>query len=169
MSFEQLWDLLEAIQGQIRVFDNKAQVAIGINGVLIGFLVPEIGKAAEYGAHGMLQRLLITYILAGSGVAVSVVAAALAVYVVHPQIELKQPRSHFFFCHIAEKYGRNFELAIDGLKGLSSEDAIDQVAGQVAVNAFICDVKAKKCKPALLLTVFALTLSALSIIPYTSL
>ena len=168
MSFEQLWDLLEAIQGQIRVFDNKAQVAIGINGVLIGFLVAEIGKAAECGTHGIFRRLLITYILVGSGLAVSVVAAALAVYVVHPQIELKQPRSHFFYCHIAEKYGRNFDLAVDRLKRLSSEDAIDEVAGQVAANAIICDIKAKRCKPALLLTVCALTLYALSIIPYAS-
>src|SRR5579862_6292222 len=168
MTFERLWSLLEAIQTQIRAFDTKAQVAIGVNGVLVGFATAEIAKAAEYGASGMFYRFLLTCILAGTSLCASLIAIGFSIYVVHPQIELKQPRSHFFFCHLVEKYRRDFDKAIQALKGLSEEAELDEIASQVAVNSVVCDVKGRRCKPALLLTGFALALYALSVIPYSS-
>lgn len=168
MTFERLWSLLEAIQTQIRAFDTKAQVAIGVNGVLVGFATAEIAKAAEYGASGMFYRFLFTCILAGASLCAALIAIGFSIYVVHPQIELKQPRSHFFFCHLVEKYGRDFDKAIQALKGLSDEAELDEIASQVAMNSVVCDVKGRRCKPALFLTGFALALYALSVIPYSS-
>lgn len=168
MNFERLWSLLEAIQTQIRAFDAKAQVAIGVNGVLVGFATAEIVKAAEYGASGMLYRLLFTYIFAGASLCASLIAIGFGIFVVHPQIELKQPRSHFFYCHLVQGYGRDFDKAVQALKCLSAEDELDEVASQVAVNSVVCDVKGRRCKPALFLTGFALALYAFSVVPYSS-
>lgn len=168
MTFERLWSLLESIQTQIRAFDTKAQVAIGVNGVLIGFVTAEIAKAAEYGASGMFCRFLFTCIFAGASLCASLTAIGFSIYVIHPQIELKQPRSHFFFCHIVEKYGRDFGKAIRAIKELSEEEELDEIASQVVSNSIVCDVKGKRCKPALVLTGYALTLYALSVIPYSS-
>lgn len=168
MTFEHLWSLLEVIQAQIRAFDTKAQVAIGVNGVLIGFVTAAVAKAAEYGASGMFYRFLFTCISAGASLCASLVAIGFGIFVVHPQIELKQPRSHFFFCHLVEKYGRDFDKAIQALKSLSDEDEIHEVASQVAVNSLVCDVKGRRCKRALFLTGFALALYAFSVIPYSS-
>lgn len=166
MSFEQLWDFLGAIQTHIRAFDTKAQVAVGVNGVVIGLLVSEMSKAAEWGSPEIFGRFLAICILIGGGLVASASAAICAIRVLHPQIELKQPRSHFFFCHIVEQYGRDFERAVEGLKHLSAEDALDEVAGQVAVNAVVCDIKAKRCKATLWLTGVALTLYAISVVPF---
>ena len=168
MTFERLWSLLESIQAQIRAFDTKAQVAIGVNGVLIGFATSEVAKAAEYSASGMFYGFLFTCISAGASLCASLTAIGFSIYVIHPQIELKQPRSHFFFCHIVEKYGRDFGKAARAIKELSEEEELDEIGSQVVSNSIVCDVKGKRCKPAIVLTGCALALYALSVIPYSN-
>lgn len=168
MTFERMWNLLDSIQTQIRAFDTKAQVAIGVNGVLIGFISAEIAKAAEYGSMGMFYRFLLTCILAGTSLCLSLIAIGFSIYVVHPQIELRQPRSHFFFCHIVEKYGRDFDGAIQALQSLSAEEELHEIASQIVSNSIVCNVKGKRCRPALVLTGCTLALYAFSIVPYSS-
>lgn len=168
MTYERLWGLLDSIQTQIRAFDTKAQVAIGVNSVLIGFVSAEVAKAAEYGSTGMFYRFLFTCIFAAASLCVSLIAIGFSIYVVHPQIELQQPRSHFFFCHIVEKYGRDFDRAIQAIQGISAEEELREIASQVVSNSIVCDLKGKRCRPALVLTGCALALYALSIAPYTN-
>jgi hypothetical protein len=168
MTFDHLWSLLDSIQSQVRAFDTKAQVAIGVNGVLIGFVSAEIAKAAEYGSTGLFYRFIFTCVFAGASLCVSLIAIGFAVYVVHPQIELRQPRSHFFFCHIVEKYGRDFDRAVQALQGLSAEEELHEIASQVVSNSIVCDVKGRRCRPTLVLTGCALALYGFSIIPYSS-
>jgi hypothetical protein len=43
------------------------------------------------------------------------------------------------------------------------------VASQIAVNSFVCNVKAKRCRPVLLITTLAFGFYAVSIVPFVSL
>jgi hypothetical protein len=160
--------LLEAVKGQIRAFDAKAQVAIGINGVLVGFLISEFTKAAEFAALGFPWRLAGVCVITGLSLVCSVAAIVLGVRVIHPQLHLRQPHSRFFFCHIAEEFGGDFVRAGESLASLSDEESLRDVTSQIAVNAYVCNVKAKRCKPTLLLTAAAFFLYAVSIFPFAS-
>lgn len=168
LGLDHLWRLLDSVQEQIRAFDIKAQVAVGINGVLIGFLISQLMKDAELGGHNFHLRLLAALGLTGASILASVAAVIVGVRVIHPQLHLRQPSSMIFFCHIANECGRDFSHGGLKLSTLSDEEIRLDVANQVAVNSYICDVKAKRCKFALLATAGAFLLYALSVIPSAS-
>ena len=168
MNQEQLWNLLEATKSQIRSFDSKAQVALGINSFLAGLLGSQLIKSTEYAAEGMLIRFWITFIF-------SVVALGLVAYsffwslrTVHPQLRLSQPKSHFFFCHLVERYGRDFYAAANALESLDEKTASHEIATQIATNSVICDAKATRCRRALFSSGFALVLYLLTLLPFGS-
>jgi hypothetical protein len=168
VNFERSWDLLESVQGHIRAFDVKAQVAIGVNGVLIGFLISEFTKTAELAALGFKWRLAGVFVATGLSILCSLAAIVLGVRVVHPQLRMNQPRSRMFFCHIAEEFGKNFVRAGESLAALSDEESLKDVQNQIAVNAYVCNIKAKRCKPTLALTALAFCFYAISILPFGS-
>lgn len=168
MDFDRSWNLLESIQGHIRAFDTKAQLAIGINGVLIGFLISEFAKTAEFAALGFQWRLAGVFVATGLSVLCSLAAIVLGVRVVHPQLKLDQPPSRLFFCHIAEDFGKDFVRAGASLASLSDEASLKDVANQIAVNAYVCNTKAKRCRPTLMATALAFCLYAISIFPFAS-
>jgi hypothetical protein len=124
VDFDRSWGLLESVQGHIRAFDAKAQVAIGINGVLVGFLIAEFTKAAELAALGFPWRFAGVCIVTGLSLLCSLAAIILGVRVVRPQLHLRQPHSRFFFCHIAEEFGWDFIRAGDSLASLSDEESL---------------------------------------------
>jgi hypothetical protein len=168
VGLDHLWRLLDSVQGQIRAFDIKAQVAVGINGVLIGFLISQLMKDAELGGHDFHMRFLAALVLTGASILASVAAVLFGVRVIHPQLHLRQPSSMIFFCHIANECGTDFARGGRMISTLSDEDMNLDIANQVAVNSYICDVKAKRCKFALLATAGAFLLYALSVIPSAS-
>jgi hypothetical protein len=163
LTYEQLANLLEATKGQIRAFDNKAQVLLGVNGVLVGFIAAEVSKAAEYGANGMPARLIAMCILLGVAFLSSCASMALALFVIHPQLHLAQPTSKFFFCHLARDYGRDFARASQDLVNLQEPEASLDVGTQIYANAVICDVKSNRCRYGMWFTGLALAGYALSL------
>jgi hypothetical protein len=169
MRFEQFWDALEVVQGHIRAFDTKAQIAIGLNAAVIGLLIAELSKASDSYATGFGWRLGFTLALAFLSLCFSLVAIILGVRVVHPQLNLNQPYSRFFFCHLADRHRRDFAGAAEELLATTEGESMEELASQIAVNSFVCNVKAKRCKPVLLLTKLAFGLYAASIIPFVSL
>jgi hypothetical protein len=168
MEQEQLWKLLDSIQSQIRSFDTKAQVALGIDGFLAGLLGTQIVKTTEYAAAGMHIR----FYIALSFSVISPVAVAYSFFwglrTIHPQLHLKQPKSHFFFCHLVELYARNYNRAAEGLKTLSGEVVIHEIGTQIMANSVICDVKATRCRRALLFSGVALAFYLVTLLPVSS-
>jgi len=145
MSFDDLKDLLESIQAQIRSFDSKAQVLLGVNGLLAGFITAELAKGAEFGTV-MPCRFIFLTILLGLSVISTLISFGYALRVLNPQLHLKQPNSYFFFCHLADRYGRDYERAARELIALDETSASQDVSKQVLANAIICNTKAKRCK-----------------------
>lgn len=163
LTYEQLSNLLEATKGQIRAFDNKAQVLLGVNGVLMGFITAEVSKAAEYGANGLTKRLIAICILLGVAFLASCASMTFALFVIHPQLHLAQPTSKLFFCHLAREYGREFARASQDLVHLQESEASLDVGTQIQANAVICDVKSNRCRYGMWFTGLALMAYALSL------
>jgi len=163
MNYTQIWALLDSIQAHIRAFDVKAQIAITVNGILAGVIATEIVKASEYGGAGMHWRFLCVCLTAGMGLCASILAICLAIYVVHPQINLNQPSSHFFFWHIAARYEDDYALAAQEMKNLSEDAIVEDLATQVLANSIVCKLKAQRGKGAITLTGVALILYVASV------
>lgn len=163
MTYDQLTSLLEATKGQIRAFDNKAQVLLGVNGVLVGFITAEVSKAAEYGASGLPERFVAVCILLGVAFIVSCVSMAFSLLVIHPQLHLNQPDSKLFFCHLARDYGRDYARAARELVDFGEADASFDVGTQIQCNAIICDAKSVRCRVGMWLTGFAFLAYAMSV------
>src|SRR5438309_5838310 len=47
MEKEELWKLLDSLQGHIRAFDTKAQVALALDSLLAGLIGTEVAKSIE--------------------------------------------------------------------------------------------------------------------------
>ena len=163
MTYEQLTTLSAATKEQIRAFDNKAQVLLGVNGVLVGFITAEVTKAAEYGATGLPKRMIAICILLGAAFLASCASMALALFVVHPQLHLAQPTSKVFFCHLARDYGRDYTRASHDLVEMQEPEAAFDVGAQIQANAIICDVKSTRCRLGMWATGLALATYALSL------
>jgi hypothetical protein len=166
MNTEQLSKLLESIQAHIRVFDTKAQIALGLDSLLVGFVGVELGKGCELAAwdfHGKLIALLVT---AALSLIVAILSALLAIVTIVPRLELRQPSSHFFFCHLAEMYGRDYERAAVSLIELSEEQVQRQIATQIQTNALIGEAKAARSSRALYLMTGAFSLYIISLVPF---
>ncbi len=163
MNFDQLANLLENTKGQIRAFDNKAQVLLGVNGVLIGFVTAEITKAAEYGAAGLHKRFVLICFILGASFLAACLSMGYALFVINPQLHLSQPKSKFFFCHLASDYGRDFARAAADLIALTDTDALVDLGTQIQSNAIIADAKSTRCKHGMRLAGVAVLVYALSV------
>lgn len=165
MDRDAIWKLLGDVQAQIRVFDTKAQVALGIDGVLAGFLGAQLLKVAGDGAKAPMIPVVLALGLSLVSFTSMATSFALALRAVNPTLELKQPRSHFFFAHIAEKHGLDFNSAARDLIYLSEGKVVEELGTQVAVNSVIGTYKAQRCQRALIATAVALAFYLLSLIP----
>jgi len=162
MTFDRIKSLLESIQAQIRAFDSKAQVLLGVNGVLAGFISAELAKTTDYGL-GMPKRIVALAIVLSIAAIAALISFGLSLRVLNPQLHLSQPHSNFFFCHIAQHYGRNFKQAAQDFLALEEQAAAEDLAQQVLANSIICDVKAKRCSKAMKAVGVALLTYTLSI------
>lgn len=169
MRFAEFWDALEGVQSHIRAFDTKAQIAIGLNAGLIGLLIAELTKVADDYPLGFAWRFGAILLLAFLSLGLALIAVVLGVRVVHPQLKLNQPYSRFFFCHLAERHGRDFAAAASELRSTSDDESEAELTSQIAVNSYVCNVKAKRFRPVLGLTALAFGLYAISIVPFVSL
>jgi hypothetical protein len=165
MDRDSIWKLLGDVQSQVRVFDTKAQVALGIDGVLAGFLGAQLIRVAEEGARAQSMPFTVALGFSLMSFASMATSFALALNVVIPRLELKQPRSHFFFAHIVEQHGTDFDSAAKHLLYLGEERMLEQLGTQVAVNSVICKYKAERSRMALRATAAALAFYLLSLIP----
>lgn len=169
MTIDQLWKLLDSIQTQIRTFDTKAQIALGLDSVLAGLLGAQLAKGfelAKWHFDFILTSLLAISILSIGSL---VTSAFFAILTVIPRLHLDQPKSHFFFCHLVELYGRNFHAAEKSLIALDDQQMLRQLASQVQTTAIICDVKASRSLRALRFMTITLILYIATIWPLTTL
>jgi hypothetical protein len=165
MERDAIWRLLNDVQSQIRAFDAKAEVALGIDSILAGFLGVQSLKLAGDWPSAPLTPLIFAGVLLGLYFTCLMVSFAYALRTINPQLELNQPRSRFFFSHIAERHGRDFESAARDLCDANGEKVVLDLATQVAVNSYICDIKAQRCRKALLAAALALAFYLLTLIP----
>jgi hypothetical protein len=166
VTIEQLWRLLDSIQGQIRAFDTKAQVAIGLDSLLAGLLGTELVKGLEL-AKWHFGFTLVSFLgIATLSITGLLLSSIFAVLTIVPRLHLDQPKSHFFFCHLVDLYGRKFHAAEKGLIALTEDQKLHQLASQVQTNSVICDVKASRCRRSLWLMIASLLLYVLTFWPY---
>ncbi|MGA3047416.1 MAG: Pycsar system effector family protein [Terracidiphilus sp.] len=141
----ELASVLSSIKDQIRNFDAKAQIAIGIDGLIAGLLAAEIIKAAEYEASGMHLRFAGLIVIASLSIVCCGVSFAFAFLTVWPRLRFGQPRSHYYFRDLAQQYGADFERAAQSLRALSQPEAAMELGTQIQANALICTRKAAHC------------------------
>jgi len=166
MTNDQIWKLLDSIQAQIRAFDAKAQVALGIDSILAGLLGTEIVRGLEL-ANWRFDYILASFLAIAALSVVSLLASALfGIFTVVPRLHLDQPKSHFFFCHLVEIHGRKFEAAAKSLIALDQEEVARQLATQAQTIAVICDVKATRSLRALRLMTISLILYVITFGPF---
>lgn len=169
MNQEQLWKLLESLQGHIRAFDTKAQVALGLDSLLAGLIGAEIAKSVELSSWHLDGSVAWLCLLAGCSVAMLLSSVVFSIRTTLPRLHLKQPKSHFFFCHLVELYGRKFHEAAKSLIALPDDQISQELATQVQANAVICEAKSNSCRAALHLMVLSLVFYLLSFIPFGAL
>ena len=163
MTFDQMALFLETLKGQIRAFDAKAQLLLGVNGLLFGFITAEGAKAAEYGATGLHLRSVCVCIALVLAFCTSCISTFYALFVINPQLHLNQPTSRFFFCHLARDFGRDYQRAAETLRSLGDDDGSLDLGTQIQVNALICDVKATRCRRGMGWAGLALLMYAVSV------
>lgn len=166
MTNDQLWKLLDSIQAQIRTFDTKAQVALGIDSLLAGLLGTEIAKGLEL-ANWRFDYISSMFLAVAALSAIGLLTSALfAIFTVVPRLHLNQPKSHLFFCHLVEMYERRFGAAAKSLSALDENEIAHQLATQVQANAVICDVKATRSLFALRFMTISLILYVVTFVPF---
>ena len=162
MTGDRIWKILDGIQGQIRAFDTKAQITIGIDGVMAGFLAGQVMKVGDLWQRSTTP--LAIYFCLGIQVAALfsiIVSIAFAVLTIHPRLKLRQPRSRTFFAHVAQEFEDDYALAAEAYTQMADEALDKQVATQILANSRICSRKAYLFK-------FALFFTAVSVLLWVS-
>jgi hypothetical protein len=166
MTTDQLWKLLEATQAQIRAFDTKAQIVLGIDSVLAGFLGSQLLKAAEFSVKVEGKSITLLWILSISALATTLISLAFAAFTIHPMLKLDQPQSHLFFSHLVELYGRNFNKASEELQDHGEEALRKDLGTQIQTTAVICDIKAARFRKSITLMACSLALYSITLVPF---
>lgn len=169
MDKEQLWRLLDSLQAHIRAFDTKAQVALGLDSLLAGFIGAEIARGVELSSWHIDGSMAWLCAFAGCSVISLLGSMVFAIRTALPRLHLKQPKSHFFFCHLVELYGRRFGEAAKSLIALSDDQIAQELATQVQANAIICDAKSRGSQAALRLMMLSLVFYLMSFVPFGAL
>jgi hypothetical protein len=169
MDVEQLWKLLDSVQGHIRAFDTKAQVALGLDSLLAGLIGAEIAKGVELSSWNFDGSTMWLGIFTAFSIMSLLGSVLFAIRTALPRLHLKQPTSHFFFCHLVELYGRRYGQAAKCLVALSEDQIVQELAMQVQVNAVICDAKSRRCVAALRLMMLSLVFYLISFLPFGAL
>lgn len=167
MEGEQLWKILESIQAQIRAFDTKAQIVIGINGVMAGFVLTSMQKLSESTVDLTLRRVgVLSLVVSFFALAAAACSLFFAIFTVVARFKENQPRSLTFFGHIADTFGEDYERCARTYSQLTEEQFSNHVSYQILTNSGICAKKAGSFKPALRLMALGILFWFLSI-PFT--
>jgi hypothetical protein len=157
MNADRLWKILDAIQGQIRAFDTKAQIVIGINGILAGFFGASAGKLGETFAAAagtwlspwiIVFAVLTLLFMLGS--------ILIAVFTIHPRLHLNQPQSRIFFAHISNEFGADYPRMRQSYECLTEHEHQADLENQILTVSTICCKKARLFKYALFSMAIAL-------------
>jgi hypothetical protein len=149
MKPERLTGILQGVQDQIRFCDAKAQVVLGLNGILAGFLAAHTPAIASALARNWFHPLGWGLLIAASLYLLSLVLSfAFALHVVLPRLDVSQPDSRVFFAHIASEYKNNYEQIAKNLPALSEEELTADCAKQVLANSHVCIMKHKALRSA---------------------
>jgi hypothetical protein len=165
MNVEQLAKQLDSVQGHIRAFDSKAQVVLGIDGVLAGFVAAQLSSGLDMASWHLDPLSLFFIALSSIALILLLISVFWAIFTVFPRLKLGQPKSHFFFLHLAELYGKDFSKAGKSLINLSEEEQLHQLATQVHANAIIATAKAARSNKAILFMVTALLVFIVNLAP----
>jgi disulfide bond formation protein DsbB len=139
MKPERLTGILQGVQDQIRFCDAKAQVVLGLNGILAGFLAAQTPAIASALARNWPHALAWGLLTAASLYLLSLLLSfAFALRVVVPRLDVSQPDSCVFFAHIANEYKNNYEQIAKNLPALSEEELAADFAKQVLANSHVC-------------------------------
>ena len=139
MKAERLTGILQGVQDQIRFCDAKAQVVLGLNGILAGFLAAQTAGIASALARNWSHALGWGLLAAASLYLLSLVLSfAFALRVVLPRLDVSQPDSCVFFAHIANQYKNNYEQIAKTLPALSEEELAADFSKQVLANSHVC-------------------------------
>ncbi len=157
MKIERLAGVLQGVQDQIRFCDTKAQVILGLNGILAGFLATRASELASTIAGESRHVIAVGLFLSVALYLVFLVSSfAFGVRVVLPRLDVSQPDSCVFFSHIAAQHKNNYEKIAKELPGLSDEDLAADMAKQILANSHVCVRKHQSLRNSWVLT----TLSA---------
>jgi len=136
MKVERLLQILDGIQSQIRFLDTKAQIVLGIDGVMAGFL----GLHTKTIASAVFDRWL-SWPSIGLEIfyAAYLIAVVLSLYwvfkTVYPRTDVNQPKSRIFFIHIAENYQEDYKRVSTELVDMSDEELSDDTSKQILANS----------------------------------
>lgn len=167
MERDQLWKILESIQAQIRAFDTKAQIVIGINGVMAGFVLTSTQKVSETTADITVGWVgVVSLIFSLCALAAAACSLFFAIYTIVARFKENQPRSLTFFGHIADAFGEDYETCARTYSQMTDEQFSNQVSYQILTNSGICAKKAGSFKPALRLMALGIFFWFVSI-PFT--
>jgi hypothetical protein len=156
---DRLWKILDAIQAQIRAFDTKAQIVIGINGILAGFFGANAGKLGESLSHASPTRTS-CFLIASAFLTLlfMLTSIIIAVFTIHPRLHLNQPNSHLFFAHIFCEFGNDYERMRQSFSCITEPDHRADLENQILAVSRICCKKAQLFKFALFTMAFGLGL-----------
>lgn len=142
---ERLWKILDGIQTQIRGYDAKAQIVVGIDGIVAGFLGAQAVNLAK--ATASFWPATSSCLLMATAIS-SLVALAyslhFAIRTIYPVREFGQPTSLLFFGHIGKKFHTDFGAGRLAYASLTDESLRDDVSNQIVAVAHICNNKAAR-------------------------
>lgn len=151
MLAEQIWKVLDGVQAQIRAYDTKAQIVIGIDGGLAGFLATQIGTIATAAGAVWPQAKAMVLILSVAGCLILLaVSLAYATFTVYPRLKLSQPKSLVFFDHIAKAFDHNYANARETYANRTEEEHRDDLSNQILANSIVSSRKAERFHIALI-------------------
>jgi hypothetical protein len=142
MRSEHLFRTLDTIQTQVRAFDTKAQIVLGVDGIILGFLSlngATIGTAiAKRFPNCLAIGLSLAYIVA----LLTLVFSLYYVFAtVRPRKDFGQPTSRLFFFHLTSRYEYDYETAKKDLAAMTEDELGADLAEQILANAHVCDAK----------------------------
>ncbi len=137
-----LLKILDGVQTQIRFFDTKAQIVLGIDGILAGFVGVQIPALAEVVFKFWPSFLSVWLLIVFCTLLISLMLSLLqALRTIYPRLNIGQPDSKIFFAHLARIYGNDYVRASRELTGLSEQELSVDIANQLLANSRVCELK----------------------------
>jgi hypothetical protein len=169
MTADQLWKILDAIQMQIRAYDTKAQIVIGVTGALAGFLATQAGNMTIGAVSTWPQtKSLLLFAFGGTCLALLAVSLAYATCTVYPRLRLNQPSSRLFFHHIENASGSNYTKGREMFTKGTPEEFDDDICNQIIANSIVCCKKAARFHVAITTMALAMACWFITIALYAS-